>query len=171
MRPEKTAKKVGDPKRLAMIKICLLCKKKYHPYIGNAHAKFCSKKCSCRSQQTFEFQSMAGKVGGQHNARKRGLNTKPSSYIKENNRHQHRVVMEKVLGRKLTSKEIVHHKDENKHNNPPSNLEVMTQAEHAKYHFRKLWKDANYRKKMGARGERTLPVSNRRGKVVTKKKV
>lgn len=135
MRPEKTARKVGDPKRLALIKVCQLCKKKYNPYVGNAQAKYCSRRCSCRSKHTREFQSKAGRLGGAHKIALRGSGTK--TYIKEFGRHQHRVVMEKVLGRKLDSKEIVHHKDENKHNNDPSNLEIMTQAEHARYHFKK----------------------------------
>lgn len=47
---------------------------------------------------------------------------------------EHRLVMEKKIGRYLTSGEIVHHKDENKLNNNPDNLEVMSKAEHCKHH-------------------------------------
>lgn len=39
---------------------------------------------------------------------------------------EHRVVMEQVLGRSLSSSEIVHHVDENRANNSPSNLELCT---------------------------------------------
>ena len=46
----------------------------------------------------------------------------------------HRLVMEKVLGRYLSSDEIVHHKDENPLNNHFTNLEVMTKAEHMRHH-------------------------------------
>lgn len=46
----------------------------------------------------------------------------------------HRVVMENKLGRLLTPDEIVHHKDENKRNNHPDNLQVMTRAQHARHH-------------------------------------
>lgn len=57
-------------------------------------------------------------------------------YRKLNGQHEHRVVVEQQLGRKLSSKEIVHHKDHNKRNNHLTNLEVMTQAEHAKLHHK-----------------------------------
>lgn len=46
----------------------------------------------------------------------------------------HRLIVENELGRFLTKDEIVHHKDGNKKNNDPSNLEVMTAAEHASLH-------------------------------------
>ncbi len=47
---------------------------------------------------------------------------------------QHREVMEKHVGRKLLSTEIVHHKDENKQNNSIDNLEILTPSDHAKHH-------------------------------------
>lgn len=43
---------------------------------------------------------------------------------------EHRYVMEKHLGRKLSPSEIVHHKDGNGLNNEISNLEIMSQREH-----------------------------------------
>jgi hypothetical protein len=46
----------------------------------------------------------------------------------------HRVVMENHLGRLLRDDEIVHHKDENKHNNQIENLEVMDAGDHARFH-------------------------------------
>lgn len=47
---------------------------------------------------------------------------------------QHREVMEKHVGRKLLSTEIVHHKDEDKHNNSIDNLEILSPSAHAKHH-------------------------------------
>lgn len=47
---------------------------------------------------------------------------------------QHREVMEKTLGRALQSTELVHHDDENKRNNAPSNLVLTTKSEHARHH-------------------------------------
>lgn len=50
---------------------------------------------------------------------------------------EHRLVMEKHLGRYLTDKEVVHHKDEDTLNNDISNLELMTSVEHIKHHVEK----------------------------------
>lgn len=57
------------------------------------------------------------------------------SYRKVGQRHEHRTVAEQKLGRSLQPGEIVHHRDEDKRNNRPDNLEVMTQAEHARLHL------------------------------------
>lgn len=44
--------------------------------------------------------------------------------------------MEKHLGRDLTRDEVVHHIDEDIHNNDINNLQVMTVSEHRKYHMK-----------------------------------
>lgn len=59
----------------------------------------------------------------------------PNNYVKFHQRHMHRVVAEQMLGRPLEKGEIVHHKDGNKWNNDPSNLEVMSQSMHMKIHL------------------------------------
>lgn len=46
----------------------------------------------------------------------------------------HRVVMENFLGRYLETDEVVHHKDENTHNNKIENLEVLSKSDHSKLH-------------------------------------
>jgi hypothetical protein len=49
--------------------------------------------------------------------------------------YEHRIVAEKMLGRRLCSKEIIHHKDGNKKNNARSNLEILGSiAEHRQRH-------------------------------------
>jgi len=47
---------------------------------------------------------------------------------------EHRYLIEKHLGRKLSYNEIVHHKDGNKHNNILANLEVQIRSFHARDH-------------------------------------
>lgn len=44
--------------------------------------------------------------------------------------YEHRVVAERMIGRPLLPAEQVHHKDENKQNNDPSNLEVVQDGRH-----------------------------------------
>lgn len=62
---------------------------------------------------------------------------KPSTYRKLLGRHEHRRVAEEKIGRRLRPGEIVHHKDENRHNNHPDNLEVLeSQSEHTRKHRR-----------------------------------
>jgi hypothetical protein len=59
---------------------------------------------------------------------------KPATYRKLFGRHEHRAVAEAMLGRRLRSDEHVHHKDENKQNNLPGNLEVLPAREHLALH-------------------------------------
>lgn len=47
---------------------------------------------------------------------------------------QHRLVMECVLGRLLERHEQVHHKDHDRTNNDPSNLELVDASTHAAHH-------------------------------------
>ena len=68
-----------------------------------------------------------------------GKSCKTNSYVEftrgENKgRGEHRVKMEKRLGRALLSTELVHHDDEQKHNNQDENLSVMSRAEHSRHH-------------------------------------
>jgi hypothetical protein len=49
---------------------------------------------------------------------------------------EHILVMEAKLGRALRPEEFVHHKDENKQNNHPDNLEIKDNPEHARWHMR-----------------------------------
>lgn len=61
--------------------------------------------------------------------------------IKDSNGYvlEHRLVMEKFLGRYLYPKEVIHHIDNNKENNKISNLMLFSSyAEHKKYHKRSL---------------------------------
>lgn len=95
---------------------------------------FCSAKCALANVKTKKHQINAGKKAALVIiAKYRGTG---KGYIKEVLQHQHRVVMERVLNRKLKKGEIVHHIDGNKQNNNPKNLMVMTQSEHIKLHLK-----------------------------------
>lgn len=59
---------------------------------------------------------------------------KSDTYLKYYHKHVHRLVAEQMLGRELLPGEVVHHIDGNKHNNDPSNLQVLTRSEHIRLH-------------------------------------
>lgn len=65
---------------------------------------------------------------------RRRPDAKPTTYRKLLGRHEHRVIGERIAGRPLRSDEHVHHIDEDKHNNDPSNLMVMPAIEHLRLH-------------------------------------
>ena len=116
---------------------CKICNKSFEERKDKRSKNlYCSSVCSLVPLRTKEHQITAGKKAREVIiAKYRGTGTK--TYVKENGRHQHRVIAEQIIGRKLKKGEIVHHKDHNKKNNHPSNLEVMTQSEHARGHFKK----------------------------------
>jgi len=58
-----------------------------------------------------------------------------NGYSKIYGRLAHRVIVEQLLSRPLTSAEVVHHRDGNRYNNVPENLVVFpTAGEHARFH-------------------------------------
>ena len=54
---------------------------------------------------------------------------------------EHRYVLEQKIGRLLTKNEIAHHKNENKKDNRPDNLELLTISEHNRKHLIKRKRD------------------------------
>jgi len=108
---------------------CEFCGKIYE-HCPSIKLRFCGIKCA----NTFKSRASAKLRGKRLRGIPRG---KGNGYIKENGQHQHRLVMERHLKRKLRPGEIVHHIDGDNHNNDVSNLKVMTQGEHAKLHHTK----------------------------------
>jgi hypothetical protein len=143
-------------KKFGIDRKCNWCGRDMHTtkaHVARGSGKFCSKACSIEAnrKQTEVFCKVCGFDfwrGSAEIARRKGEGIFCSqecfkvhkrkharSYPKIGARHAHRVIAEQVLGRKLRRKEIVHHKDRNKLNYDPSNLEVLkNRREHAKEH-------------------------------------
>jgi hypothetical protein len=58
------------------------------------------------------------------------------TYKKLYGKHEHRVIAEKLFG-PIPPGHHVHHKDGNRHNNSPENLEILSAADHAREHHTK----------------------------------
>lgn len=101
--------------------ICSICSKEYLSYEGR-NIKYCSRECWKKSPKSngvknpkFSYKNKAGYIVLFHKGK----------IIKE-----HRLIMENHLGRTLTNKELVHHRNGIKDDNRIENLELTTFAKH-----------------------------------------
>ena len=120
----------GNP-RFAPERACTHCGAMFAPAWKKREQKLCSLACQRRAALKHDDPEVQRERGSRSGESRRGTGT---GYVKYHQRHQHRVVAEQMLGRPLEPGEIVHHKDNDKSNNDPSNLEVMTQADHIRIH-------------------------------------
>lgn len=112
---------------------CVVCDGEYRP--SYKLQRYCSHKCVFKiigdkvrhaAKQPEAIKKMA--------ASKRGAG-RGITYTKRHGRHEHRVVAEEKIGRKLLPTEIVHHIDGNIKNNSNENLQVLpNRAAHCRIH-------------------------------------
>ncbi len=121
----------GNPKKIRQKKVCVICGKEFLPQKKNRQETQIT--CSAKCRNKYISIKTANKRSESLRGRGEG-----KTYTKRNQKHEHRVVMEQLLGRNLRSDEIVHHKDGNKKNNDLENLEVLSRAEHTAIHSTKF---------------------------------
>ena len=110
--------------KIKIDKKCLICNKKFLVVPSKKMAKYCSRACKHLAPR---------KKGADHPSFKGG-GVKSDGYRYICNKPEHRIVMEKELGRKLKGYECVHHKNGIKDDNRLENLELMSKSKHASLH-------------------------------------
>lgn len=111
-----------------MTKNCYWCNKIFEIPKYKPNAMFCSAECRFRGNGRLSAEARGNVQRGRGEGK---------GYRKWMGAHEHRKIMENLLGRKLGFNEVVHHKDGNRLNNSLENLEVITRSEHSRLHSTK----------------------------------
>lgn len=121
---------------LQTTKVCETCGETYGPRPGTSHRqwetqRFCSKDCNgwtrsvamvIAGKTLVDFKGYVRVFVPMHPSARQG-------YV-----YEHRLVMERQLGRLLTTTEHVHHRNQDKTDNRVENLEVLSHREHRILH-------------------------------------
>ncbi len=113
---------------------CKVCGTVFTPARHRWSAVYCSHRCIWVGTRGPEWNAKVGREGATKSGDTQRYRGDAKTYVKRGGRHEHRVVMESILGRPLAFEEIVHHIDGDKHNNHPDNLVVLTRAQHMLEH-------------------------------------
>ena len=108
--------------------------------------KFCSHACYSESKKGVGTGGGIIRYGANGNYRARHVPEHPycdcKGYVME-----HRLIMERHIGRYLPPEEVVHHIDEDCANNQLENLQLMLKPDHDRYHTSKRWANHTFKSK------------------------
>ena len=113
---------------------------------GGSGKHYCSRSCASsatvRVQDLSHLKPFEGQTAGHNYNGGRTSHSHGYVIVTDGDKRvlEHRLVMERHLGRPLREDEIVHHKNLDKADNRIENLEVMSQSDHIQHH----WNEGRY---------------------------
>lgn len=125
------------PMNRRVARVCRTCRREFEVKRHEAlkgHGKYCSSACYPRRASASRGAAHHNWTGG----RRINLAGYVEIRVDGRYRYEHRVVVERAMGRRLSRNEIVHHKNGDKQDNRLENLEVMGRGEHTRHHLPRL---------------------------------